>query len=314
MSDFLTRMVERTLGLSEVVQPFVPAAFARGQIGKDSMHPPQNITEDTLDGQDGNAELTRLHNVTASVFVDRPPPSLDGENNSGYFPVSGSHEKSVNVPNPLMNNPEKPAIVQSADDPVLTAMKKKTLLPPVIIKQSGPSSQFSDPDSHFEDEEHQNISAKTESVSVQGFSPSKGTAVTGLPEMTERAEKPLSSKKKSGGVDKPSTQTVSIAVTKKTSMKEKDAINKRKYLVPAMEKEAVHPILSMIADQTNPALSKTFSGRNESSSLPPTIKVTIGRIDVRAVMQQTPSPKRIAAPAPKLSLDDYLKKRRGGQR
>ena len=51
MSDFLTRMVERTLGLAKVVQPFVPAVFARGPIGKDSRHPPQDITGDTSDGQ-----------------------------------------------------------------------------------------------------------------------------------------------------------------------------------------------------------------------------------------------------------------------
>lgn len=51
---------------------------------------------------------------------------------------------------------------------------------------------------------------------------------------------------------------------------------------------------------------------NETESV---IKVNIGRVDVRAVMQQAPSPRqRKATPKPKLSLDDYLKQRDGGQR
>lgn len=47
----------------------------------------------------------------------------------------------------------------------------------------------------------------------------------------------------------------------------------------------------------------------------PVIKVNIGRIEVRAVTQQTPLPPRPkASPRPKLTLDDYLKQRNGGQR
>lgn len=316
MSDFLTRMVERTLGLSEVVQPFVPAAFARGPIGKDSLHPPQDGTGDTSDGQDGNPGSTKLHNGTPSLFVDRPPPSSDVEYESGHLPVSGSCEKSVNVPNPLKNNPEKSTIHihRPADDPLLKAQKEETLLPPVTIKQSGRSRQFSDPDIHAEGESPPNVSTKHKKTSVRGVLPSKGTPVTGVPAMTERTETTLSSRKKTRGVDKPTITTVSAAATKKTSMKEKDAINKGKYLVPATEKEAVHPITGMMADQTHPVLSDLFSDTTGPFSPPPTIKVTIGRIDVRAVMQQTPSPKPMAAAAPKLSLDDYLKKRSGGQR
>jgi hypothetical protein len=307
-------MVERTLGLAKVVQPFVPAVFARGPIGKDSRHPPQDITGDTSDGQDGNIELTRLHNVTASLFVDRPPPSSDGDYNSGHLPVSGSHEKSVNVPNPLKNNPEKPAIDQPADDPVLNAQKEEALLPPVTIKQSDRSIHYSDPDIHSKDEEHQNVSAKTERELVRGVLQSKGSPIASVVGMSEGAKTKLSSKKKTGGVDQPSTATISAAATKKISMKDKDAINIKKILVPAMEKKAVQPVTRMMDIQTNPALSDPFSDRNKSSTTPPTIKVTIGRVDVRAVMQQTPSPKRMVAPAPKLSLDDYLKKRSGGQR
>jgi hypothetical protein len=55
--------------------------------------------------------------------------------------------------------------------------------------------------------------------------------------------------------------------------------------------------------------------RDKSTSLP-TIRVTIGRIDVRAVSApQTPAAQKPGKrPQPSLSLDDYLKQRNGGQR
>jgi len=46
----------------------------------------------------------------------------------------------------------------------------------------------------------------------------------------------------------------------------------------------------------------------------PVVRVTIGRIDVRAVMQGPPSATRVSPPSPRLSLDDYLKRHNGGGR
>lgn len=41
----------------------------------------------------------------------------------------------------------------------------------------------------------------------------------------------------------------------------------------------------------------------------PTIRVTIGRIDVRAILPSAPPSQRTVRPAPKMSLDDYLRSR-----
>jgi hypothetical protein len=43
----------------------------------------------------------------------------------------------------------------------------------------------------------------------------------------------------------------------------------------------------------------------------PTINVTIGRVEVRATQAPTPAPRRAEASAPRLSLDDYLRRRSG---
>ena len=62
-----------------------------------------------------------------------------------------------------------------------------------------------------------------------------------------------------------------------------------------------------------PRVRKDLSAVDQrSSTTPPIIRVTIGRVDVRAVHQPTPAPKPAKASPPKLSLEDYLHKRERG--
>ena len=51
-----------------------------------------------------------------------------------------------------------------------------------------------------------------------------------------------------------------------------------------------------------------------SSNSAPTIRVTIGRVEVRAVQSPPPRPKQAKPEPPKLSLEEYLRKRAGGSR
>ncbi len=55
-------------------------------------------------------------------------------------------------------------------------------------------------------------------------------------------------------------------------------------------------------------------GMPAAPALQPTVRVTIGRIDVRAVFPTTEAPPPAVEPAPSLSLADYLKQRREGLR
>lgn len=60
---------------------------------------------------------------------------------------------------------------------------------------------------------------------------------------------------------------------------------------------------------------KDFSPANQrSSKSPPIIRVTIGRVEVRAVQSPAPGPKQAKPRFPKLSLEDYLRKRAKGSR
>jgi hypothetical protein len=65
---------------------------------------------------------------------------------------------------------------------------------------------------------------------------------------------------------------------------------------------------------TSRNLERDLLRPNESSEQPPIVRVTIGRIDVRATLPATPSRKSSARSEPKLTLDAYLKSRREGAR
>lgn len=62
-----------------------------------------------------------------------------------------------------------------------------------------------------------------------------------------------------------------------------------------------------------PRTSQDITPRSsEITVVPPTIQVTIGRIDIRAVAPPPPTRTRPSSSPPKLSLDDYLRSRSGG--
>jgi hypothetical protein len=62
-------------------------------------------------------------------------------------------------------------------------------------------------------------------------------------------------------------------------------------------------------------IDKLLQERSNAQTLPPTIKVSIGRIEVRAVSAPpAQAPRQRSKPQPSLSLDDYLKQRASDQR
>jgi len=80
----------------------------------------------------------------------------------------------------------------------------------------------------------------------------------------------------------------------------------------SLEPAASAPMTIPFAATSRPAATPT--GADAARTPAPTIKITIGRVDVRAVMPAASAPP--PAPAqrrPALSLDDYLKRREGGQ-
>ncbi len=67
-------------------------------------------------------------------------------------------------------------------------------------------------------------------------------------------------------------------------------------------------------DQPLPRVAAEGDSDQRGEAAPPTIRISIGRIDVRAIAPQPAAHKVAPPPAPKLSLDDYLRKQSGGAR
>lgn len=89
----------------------------------------------------------------------------------------------------------------------------------------------------------------------------------------------------------------------------------RETLIPPAAFGKQPKIRPLTAAEGSPQMSLTLPPQEVRPEK--TIKVTIGRIEVRAVMPQAPSYRPQTAPKetqPKISLEDYLKKQRGGSR
>jgi hypothetical protein len=74
------------------------------------------------------------------------------------------------------------------------------------------------------------------------------------------------------------------------------------------------PVAARPAGQTSRAEKRAEAAARAEDGGPPVVRVTIGRVEVRAVTPPAQSPAGPAAKkraAPTLSLEDYLKQRRG---
>jgi hypothetical protein len=115
--------------------------------------------------------------------------------------------------------------------------------------------------------------------------------------------------------DAPDQQSEHPMATKPMSV----SVNQAKVIHERVEITRVEPHLRMAATQSQlvPAIPPLEPRREplkiENEPPSPTIHVTIGRIEVKATTS-LPSPKRIASSSPTMSLDEYLRRRQGGER
>ena len=72
-----------------------------------------------------------------------------------------------------------------------------------------------------------------------------------------------------------------------------------------------HPVRSPVMPTHELSVGKSL--QHTKTTPAPLIRVTIGRIDVRAVLPPTQPPRRTTSTRPKLTLDEYLKQRNGGR-
>lgn len=267
MSNFLTRLVNRTHGLSEVVQPVTKPIFASEVVvggGGDvsSTHP--------LDKK--NPDLNEKIEFTQ-------PPGTEASS-------AGIEPTSINLVPDKDTIPEK---TLASNSPLISDKK--------VIKES--HSQLNKPKGPDRLSSKKNI----KDIILKQTETPEGNILSDEPDI--------------GDVRFHKEKTSSIQPTESnTPIKRVHISDKEEHsLVPTYYKGNIRHYGSDYLEKTIGSMIDGYSEKRGAATTTPTVKVTIGRIDVRAVMQQTPSPQRRAEPTkPRLSLDDYLKQRGGGLR
>jgi hypothetical protein len=308
MADFITRLAERTLETAPVVQPPIPSMFA-----------PEPATrsmglawdEETLAPSDDPDR-------TIALPVVAPSPKKVPEDTA----TTQSEEQGVHVTLPLASgtsdvsvDPRRLAESRSSGRGVTSEQEGQSTAP------STPNSIQRTPDAAGPD----SFEGKVASQQEDRQSLSSGS-YRGTPESRPRPshlDEPGSPERR-GTLLVDNGQSVTRLPKSSPGTRaslDTDAGTMGSEAIPVSAPPATAPLVTpgVVRPQLNDELER--GPREPHVAAPespaPTIRVAIGRIEVRAITAPPAPPTRRTAPVPpgpELSLDDYLKQRNGGQR
>lgn len=300
MDHFLTRLVARTLGARSGVEPLIPSIYA-------------NVTNRDDEGLDPSQDEWS-ESSHESLSVPQRPRSTGRP----------AHEKDPSFSGNKKNNPMKemtppviekedlfPDIRQVREDPLQVEAKEMpsdeniaSRIPDYKIKRAesaplpSPETQMKEPD-HFPQPKENNSSNPLSSDS--------------------RGES-----HRSGRVVRNASQTAVEATESNSRSNDGKQLGENSHILQTAPLQAIDEALLVPSRSTTPApyaLTQASPGPSWSppdqvsttGSSPPPTKVTIGRIEVRAVMRPEPRPPA-AEPGPQktdpaMSLENYLKQR-----
>jgi hypothetical protein len=311
MTDFLTRLAQRTLGLAPVVQPrlasrYAPAAEIVIETLPEALATPESssqpssqlLTEaqdislplrypESLSRTAPDATLNTQNNLTTNNTILIPPP---------LSPLSASSEVSRKDSEPLPSS-SQPGISSLANSSK-NSVESAALLPQQNL-------------------EVQAISPTGGLVEPQPLNPAANLPVSNLP---------ASNLKEPSATPEPQTLP-------QTEQKPQSLSPYLPLVPPATASSSSQPWsngqepsmgspLVTLKSPTQPASAPTPSSLARLSSLithpvqkpEPDIEVRIGRIEVRGIQPATPKVRsRATPPTPALSLNDYLNQRDGGK-
>jgi hypothetical protein len=283
-SDSLTRLVERTTGHADVVQPMVRPMFSPAAM-EGPFTQPAGLTMDsetfvesvvTPDTPVNSTPFTRVQqpDAPATPLIGSPPASPGWKRDTDTGPVV--QKKAVTGQEHMGNTPGHRASPESLP-----------LLPSVSTTQ--PAGYH--------------VPSDFVAGSIKGDSQPVDVEVNIVNRLSPR----------------PLPQSPLLSVDAANSAGAADTAESFS-LEPGPEPgdqalSMVEPLKSRRRFQTG--LDKGKESKRGGEPTAPVVRVTIGRIDVRAVLQQPPVQPAAAVPEPvkpSLSLDEYLRQRDGGKR
>jgi hypothetical protein len=319
MSDFLLNLVTRSLGAAPLIQPRLPSLFepAKPYIG--------SFGEASDEGEDNGREAksaVESANGQHAAQQERQAPASRSQTEE-----RGSSESPPPIPQASRaERPKREPAVRTLGAPPVQAMnegpresKPSERQPAVRTPAQRTSARLSPPLAETTNDDRTSARASVvpafeKSVPADALTPSES-----LPQAA-------ASVSRQSAPQHPSKRSEAAVRTALDSIPAKPDAPRFSQLTESHTKPSVVAPSSMrgdhVAVRTPAAMDPTSAPRFDfARHLPPaphgnppepTIQVTIGRIEVRAVPSQAPSSKQQGPASPVMNLSDYLHSRRGG--
>lgn len=380
MSDFLTRLVERTQGVAQVAQPIIPPMFSPASTTLSDYS--QNSTRDSEPFNAPNRAIATIPDDLSSATLNQPfrktsntrfapPKHIESDHSEQVEAVSQQaindqieysiikHSSNLTNPEDLTNSKRqkenffgnKPLTNKTVSESDRNTNLLSEQSPDAKKDVSGrfiDAGQVNVPRNLPEAERDQNTGTQLKHLLNEKRDESgvliKSERVRGLQEIVEserdqnispQPEHSLNKKRvtSEGLIDSDQASTLRGI----TEVKSNQSISPPEHSLNEKQEAYREPIyfdkasaLQDITESTGTESTETSylkpsslgrirfqqAAESEPSSAEPTIKVTIGRVEVRAIMPSAPiaPASRSRTRSPTLSLNDYLKQRNEGQR
>lgn len=335
MSNFLARMLDRTLISSDAVRPVARPIFAN-EATSDHSH------SVTLSSDEGNTGLPKEgdpmeYSRTDMFAADSDAPSVIPVGDERAAPDRSTRSKSIGDSRIVSGRDGFPESEAGGEHRLPSGTKAAGALSGQPIKAADhhlsdqeegrrrvfsghAASEMSEPPEKGNTSRLKSSPRERPSASIQRKAATDNSLSSlihaGGEAPKEAGVSDVGGLSKKHGASKSSSYDVKPRSEKylEWSSQGKD-VDEEDLLIPSGFDRHSHRKTSSGPEQKGYFTEKGTSLDKGSSSAAPVVKVTIGRIEVRAVTQQPPSPQRRTAPAqPRLSLADYLKRRDGGFR
>lgn len=305
MSGYLQRLVERTLNAEAVVQPLIASRFSRapaigGEFAEERQPveaapaaPPKDLKSTAI----GDGQLSRLQPTETGLAEDTMPveagSASSGDERLPSVQPAGMPDEEPNRPSPHTT---------------LTAVGMLE-----VTAEHTTSTEDAPGEESIAKKHRKNRTMLSESTPAAVVSASTGAL--GTDHGREPSTPPVAQQARTGvaGIDSAETQSHAASV-RSGDLLPRDADNPLRMLDLSL------PAVSRLTRDEQPASSPTLPSIEDLSlqadlQTQPVIRVTIGRIEVRAVPSAAPAPRASAPnPAPALTLQEYLQQRNGSGR
>lgn len=276
MSDYLNNIVLRAGNVADAIQPRVVSLFAPLESTQPSPESDSSIGKEAA-GEEFKSDSPV--SIRPLNLMTTPPPFSERRDRDNEFkkaPLENLEPKREEITSVVPSSPRLKTILQTDAGHVLMNHTANDKLSNLRPPESATHLPISEPQTS-------STWARVEPILIERNSIKKEASLAAVNEMNDETE-----------IHR--------------------LIDFRKNLQPDLEPDIHARMLSpKVMTEVEPIIRERAKPETQTSSMP-TIKVSIGRIEVRAVTPPViPRPKRARA-APLMSLQEYLKQRNGGQR